>query len=662
MATRLIFIVALLCASLVDVHSQGVRDSRGKDFWLAIPPNDHNGGSSAAIVSLMINCDGVTDVRIDARARNGTLDSRSVRVPGAVVWEFRYNATPYELVGVTSPNGATNDCERVMPMSIHITTSEDVSVYAVMRDVNTSDAWLVLPTDALGTSYRVSTYASTAVADTTRLFGTVIRTSFSEAYPSQFVLVATEDGTDITIDLSENLSAVASGSRRTVTLNQGQSYLLQARVTETRQNDDLTGSRVVSTKPICLISSHLRAQVPILSEIASRDCLVEQIPSIDTWGKRIIVPPLRRSNDFFSAGTTDVKVCRILAAEDSTLVQVNGQAPFRIDAGKFRDLALGIARDIVSSKPVLATIIDRSANRGSGGVNKSGDPSLIVMPPIEQFLSSYRVVNIEPIVTGTPFYTQHQITCVLPLAGASTLLIDGAPTPALTAIAGTTHGYVHLDVSAGPHALTCDSTFGIIIYGYGPAESYGYTGGMAFERLYIPSVTLKVLNVAGRAGDVDTIVAIVDSINNVVDLRLSGAAVLSGTVNMDLTTYIPNVALIADPSTLQGAVPFTFAFDSLDVGDTVCVVPGRHALGHDTVTTSTLSNILWQTGASDTVNIKTTIVQGKVITLDVCLDPQLRLFDPSQSRAARQRLYYDILGKCVGTTLDGLPRGVYFHK
>ncbi|MBC8124939.1 MAG: IgGFc-binding protein, partial [Candidatus Kapabacteria bacterium] len=395
------------------------------------------------IVSVMINCDGVTDVRVEARSRNGTLDVRSVRVPGAVVWEFRYNATPYELVGVTSPNGATNDCERVMPASIHITTSVDVSVYAVMRDINTSDAWLVLPTDALGTSYRVSSYASTAEADTTTFFGVVLGTSFTSAFPSQFVIVATEDSTDVTIDLSENRSAVASGSRRTVTLNQGQSFLVQARVTETRQNDDLTGSRVVSTKPICLISSHLRAQVPILSEVASRDCLVEQIPSIDTWGKRIIVPPLRRPTDFVSVGATDVTVCRILAAEDSTGVQVNGQAPFQIDAGKFRDLPLNNALDIVASKPVLATIIDRSANRGSNNVSRSGDPSLIVMPPIEQFLSSYRIVNIEPIITGTPFYRQHQITCVLPMAGASTLLIDGAPTPALTPIAGTTHGYVH---------------------------------------------------------------------------------------------------------------------------------------------------------------------------------------------------------------------------
>ncbi|MBC8124226.1 MAG: hypothetical protein H7X70_00705, partial [Candidatus Kapabacteria bacterium] len=216
--------------------------------------------------------------------------------------------------------------------------------------------------------------------------------------------------------------------------------------------------------------------------------------------------------------------------------------------------------------------------------------------------------------------------------------------------------------AAGSHALQCDSTFGIIIYGYGPAESYGYTGGMAFERLYIPSVTLRVLDVAGRAGDVDTMVAIVDSINNVVDLRLSGATVLSGTVNMDLTTYIPNFALIADPSTLQGAVPFTFTFDSLEVGDTIAVVPGRHALGRDSVTSSTLRNIVWQTGATDSVDIKTTIIQGRVITLDVCIDQQPRLFDPSQSALTRQRLYYDVLGKCVGSSLEGLPKGIYFHR
>ncbi|MCX6139336.1 MAG: IgGFc-binding protein [Candidatus Kapabacteria bacterium] len=662
MAPRLIYVVVMFCLLSLGAHGQGLRDSRGQDFWLALPPNEHStNGPDEALLSILVNCDGPTNVRVEARSRTGTLDVRTVTVPSAAVWEFRYVATTYELGGVTRPNGPVNDCERPMPMSIHVTTSADVSLYAVMRDDNTSDAWMVLPTDALGTSYRISSYASTAVADTTFFLG-FPRYSFTEAYPSQFVVVATEDSTDLTIDLSVDRSAVMGGQRRSVRLNQGQSYLVQAKVTETRQNDDLTGTRIVSTKPIGVLSAHLRAQVPILTEISSRDCLVEQLPSVDTWGKRVIVPPLKRANDYQSAGPTDVPVCRILAAEDTTFVQVNGQPQWRINAGAFRDIPLTTAQDIQATKPILVTIIDRSANRNTGGTSRSGDPSLIIMPPAEQFLSAYRVVNAEPRITGTPFYSQHQITCVVPMSSASTLLIDGNTTPNPIPIPGTTFGYVHLNTIAGPHSVACDSAFGIIVYGYGPAESYGYTGGMAFERLYTPTVTLKVLDVVGRAGDVDTIIAIVDSIGNATDFRLSGAVRLAGDVSIELSTFVPDRATIADPSTLRGIVSFVLAFDSLNVGDTVAVAVGRHVLGLDTVTSTTLQNIAWITGANDTVAITTTVKDGRVVTLGVCVERQPRLFDPSVTIPVRQRLYYDLRGNCVGATLDGLPIGVYFRK
>lgn len=663
MVARLIIIVALLCAmGYADSHAQGLRDSRGRDFWLAVPPNDHRqGNDTSSFLSLLFNCDQRTDVRVEARARDGSVDVRTFTVPGAAVWESRYNTSRYELIGTTSPDGPTVDCEKPMPMSIHVTTSTDVSLYAVVRDVNTSDAWMSLPTDALGTSYRVSTYASTAVADTSSFIGIPIYT-FTEAYPSQFVIIATEDSSDVTIDLSVSRSSVANGTRRTVRLNKGQSYLVQARVTETRQNDDLTGTRVTCSKPLVLLSSHYRAQVPILAEVASRDCLVEQLPSTDTWGKHIIVPPLRRPNDFQSAGPNDVTVCRIVADIDSTLVQVNGQIPWRIDAGKYWDLPLTTALDIVSTQPVLVTIIDRSANRGGGNTRRSGDPSLILMPPVEQYLNAYRVANAEPQAVGAPVFTQHQITCVVPISAVASLTIDGAPSPAPTAIPGTSYAYVHMNVAAGQHEVLCDSAFGIVVYGYGPAESYGYTGGMAFERLYIPSVVLRVLDIQGAPGDADTIHAVVDSISDRVDLFLSGAVRLDGSMMLDLSTFVPRSSTVEDPTTMLGSIPFSLNFDTLSVGDTISIVPGWHTLGRDTVTVSTLTDILWTTGAGDTVDVVTTIVDGRVITSDVCLDQRPRLFDPLPAVAVRERRYYDIRGRYVGTTLDGLPPGVYFHR
>jgi hypothetical protein len=284
------------------------------------------------------------------------------------------------------------------------------------------------------------------------------------------------------------------------------------------------------------------------------------------------------------------------------------------------------------------------------------------MPPIEQYLDAYRVLNVEPVESGRPFYTQHQITCVVPIAAAASLRIDGRTTPAPTAIAGTPYGYVHLDVVAGSHALTCDSTFGVIVYGYGPAESYGYTGGMAYERIYRPRITLRVFDIAGFPGDLDTLVAIVDSIDDVSNLRLSGINTIMGSVDHDLSMFVVDGAVVADAERLRALHPFSRVFDSVTAGDTIAVIVGRHVLGQDTASITTLRDVTWRTGAGDTIDVETTVIDGRIRTLGICDDAGPRLFDPRVARTLREQRYYDVLGRDVGTSIEGLPRGVYFRR
>lgn len=652
MGIRLTIVLFVVLLGGINSSGQQLRDSRGRDFWLAIPPNDHSTvGSDPAVFSLLISTDNPSTVRWYARRRTGVVDSQTVNVPGGTTWEIRFDPTPYELFGQTIVGGNTNDGERASPASIHVVASDDITLYAVTRDVNTSDAWLVLPTDALGTQYRALTYSS----DYQPLAGA------DRIYPSQFVVVATEDQTSVQIDLSVDRSTVATGRTRNVVLDRGMSYLVQARSTTQRQNDDLTGSRIVATKPIVVIASHLRAQVPILGPQASRDCLVEQMPSLDTWGKNIIVPLLNSPFDILRQGVNDVSICRILATVDGTDVLVNGQPPpLPLLAGRTWDLPLTRDLHVTSSEPVLVAIIDRSANR-SASTARSGDPSLIVIPPIEQFMSEYRVINVEPRITGQPFYTTHHITCIVPMLAANTLRIDGVQTVAPRAVPGTSFGVVTSNVSAGRHVLTCDSAFGIVVYGYGPAESYGYTGGMAFQRLYRPTIRLRLTDVSGFPGDNSEISVVVDSVSDVQGIRLSGVQHLGASVSLNMSTYVSNGVIVFDASLHRGHHRFDSQFDSLSKGDTIARIPGRHALGNEPSSTTTLVDYVWTTASGDTVDIQTAVIDGNVTTLGVCLDQVPRLFDPAFS-PPRPMMYYDIMGRAVGTDPSGLPPGVYIRR
>ena len=80
---------------------QPLRDSKGQDFWLAIPPNDHISGLSAdpAIVVIFVATSQACQVDVDARRRDGTTDRYSVAVPANAVWQFRLTADLYELRG-----------------------------------------------------------------------------------------------------------------------------------------------------------------------------------------------------------------------------------------------------------------------------------------------------------------------------------------------------------------------------------------------------------------------------------------------------------------------------------------------------------------------------------------------------------------------------------
>lgn len=421
-----------LCACGVVIHAQQLegRDTKGRDFWLAFPPNDHPSNVNEAALNVYLSSDVSTQATVWARTRNGQIDERTFTLDAGNVVKVDFLPSLLELRTASYPTGSTGDAEIASLASVHVTSANEITVYASIREEKTSDAWVVLPTDALGTEYRILSYPSDARADT------VFIPLLTTAYPSQFVVVATEDSTDITIELSTAGSRVdPNRSSRQVLLQRGESYLVQANVTVTSQNDDLTGSLIRSTKPIVVLSSHRRAQVPILNDNASRDMLVEQVPSVDTWGKSFVVPPLQPPADAPTAGTVSAARLRILAHTDTTQVTITPGPSVVLAAGEVVDLPLTEAVTVTGSAPILVGIVDRTANDGAAGLNLSGDPSLIIVPPQEQHLTSYRIISIEPRSVADPQYREHVITVSAPIG--ATITIDGQAIPPLRPLPST---------------------------------------------------------------------------------------------------------------------------------------------------------------------------------------------------------------------------------
>ncbi|RPI69533.1 MAG: hypothetical protein EHM43_01500 [Ignavibacteriae bacterium] len=617
--------------------AQTLADSKGTDFWLAFPPNDHPQSGSNPQLAVFLSADTDADVVIHARDRNGKTDTITLNVPGGTISQQRFDVGRFELRGKDFPDGSTNDCERPMPTGIHITSSSEITVYALSRELNTSDAWIVLPTDVLGTTYRVMSYPSDGVVRTIFFFDVL-----TNAYPGQVVVMATEDSTTIDLTIRTPTTSTGPGRNRTALLNKGQSYLLQADVTIAELHDDITGSLIQANKPVAVISSHVRAQAPLIDDQASRDILVEQVPSVDTWGKNYVVGTLQTPSDYLKVGQTDVTVMRILAHTDSTMVSLDGLPTWRLDEGDIWELPLTKPRTVVANHPVLVGIIDRSANRGGQTVNRTGDPSLTIVPPVEQFLTSYRMVSIEPQTTN-PFYTQHFLMLTVPTSATASLLVDGAPVvPALTPIAGTTFGFVNVPVQAGVHSVSCDSAFGIVAYGYGPAESYGYTGGMAFEKLYQPTITLRILDTSAAPGGRAAVVVVVDSLTEPASFAALRTQQAQLAIDHDRTVFVPDTPF-ARSSQQRGTITSTATFDSLSIGDTLTITLGTVVLGMRASDTLHITDVQWFNDMGAPVAINTITRPGTLTITELCDANGTRLFDPLAPAVPRTR-YFDVLG------------------
>lgn len=505
-------LVAFACSLIgaVQVQAQDYPDSRGKDFWFTWLPNFHNQADSLPFkpdqarehrLYLFIGANEPARGEIVAMTQSGAMR----RIPFTItdptklyLWSDFY--APYEILGFQQGSDVdfvNNQCEQATPLYMHITSDVDVSVYALNQAQFTSDAFMVLPTDALGTDYVVMSYPSS---------GSVQQNTTT---PSQFVITAAFNNTRVTI--TPSVPTVRNGiNEQQIVLNQGDAYLVQAD-TRVLQRGDLTGTFVTSDKPIAVFAGHQRTVVPIQnSSLSSRDCLVEQLNPVTTWGRRSFIAPFPRSIDEEDEGNDQY---RVLARFDSTVVTVNGADVAVLDAGGFYEAPLLAALDVRTSRPVLVAQFKKtSSTTSSGTISNAGDPLMMLVPPSEEFLNEYTFTNVQcQRRVQEPFsapreedvYTEQYITVVMPAPmGSATspadyynLRLDGAPiTPNVQQIGTSRYVYFTRRMTDGVHRIQCDTLIGLYVFGYGQAVSYGYIGGMSFRPLdvYPPSVADSV--------------------------------------------------------------------------------------------------------------------------------------------------------------------------
>ena len=334
----------------------------------------------------------------------------------------------------------------------HITSTEDIWLYATNYVQETQDVATVIPTSVLDTHYIVQDYPAWQ-------FG------------AQVAFVATEDNTVLTMTVPCNIqgTTITAGTTLTPTLMQGQSYLLISN----GNNSSFSGMEVSSNgKPFAMFQGGRRVKVP--TNGSTSDLLFEQA-----------LPPSQWGNEFIVAGVTGQSgTCyiRITSAEDNCSVSINGATVTNLNARQTYETTITstTGKHIVTSKP-CCVILYLASNTQAG---YEGDPSTITIPPVNKGVCSSRFqTHNSPKVENN----RHKVTIICDTAWSDFMLLDGDPLPSTNSLidgykmyqitlpySSANNGIHHVENSHGP----------FIAYAYGMGyewESYAFPLGFSFN-------------------------------------------------------------------------------------------------------------------------------------------------------------------------------------
>jgi hypothetical protein len=467
---------ALLVLGLCNVRAanDGIRDSRGTEFWLTFLPNYHNNPAQLRdSLYIFITAEEPAAGVIEYYNRGGQRFTRNFSIGRDEFFIFSLPYRDFELEGQTSPN-VTNPVwdpqnETIAPQVFHITSSSDITVYGLNQAETTSDAFIALPADVLGQEYLIMSHNA---------IGTNSPGNYDT--PSQFGIVATEDNTVVTITPSAPTSRNPTGAEQKVTLDRGDAYLVQ---TPRYAVTDLTGSSVTSDKPIAVFSGHQRTKIP--DSFSSRDHLVEQLAPIPSWGGSAFITPYPLAS---GADPMRYDRYRVLAAFDNTEVYIDGVLTRTLKAREFFESDVTKAQWITATGPIMVAQFKKSSNE-STGVDNSGDPFMIVNSPVEQYLKRYHCFNVKAWEGGRQdIYGPEQfLTVIVPTDSIGTVRLNGVPIPAsrFKPLSITSYSYTdRLQVQTGINTVEANVGIGVYVFGYGLANSYGYIGGMKYDTIY----------------------------------------------------------------------------------------------------------------------------------------------------------------------------------
>lgn len=373
-----------------------------------------------------------------------------------------------------------------------------------------NDASLLLPSHILGTAYVAVTPGHSHISAPPDMI----------PRSSQVTIVATQDNTQLTIRSSAStlagpgIAAFTPGETRTLTLNSYDMLSLSSSTAGAdlecqnfaggaswcRKANDLTGTVLTSDKPIAVFGTNPCLNVPF-SRTAC-DHVEEQVFPFSTWGRNFVAlpsHPLRLNNNTFATNSPPDHF-KIVAGAAATLtitpppaagdvvapnnctggtsVQAN---TCQLAGGTFIEFRSRNPFVISATGPIAVAqfLTGQGATTGMPTDPAQGDPSMIMLPPVEQWRSRYTVLAS----TGL---RDNYLALTIDSTRVQSVEVDGVTVVGFSTVAATNYQVKNHPVSTGTHTVVVTPRpgqmtlpgAGVTVYGYDSFVSYGYTGGL----------------------------------------------------------------------------------------------------------------------------------------------------------------------------------------
>ncbi len=391
---------------------------------------------------------------------------------------FIGNSTTPAFTGVVTPNvplkvtvnwllvEATGS-ETIQNKAIHLVSDKPLNVYALNWSDSSSEVALIFPTTSLGSEYYAMCY-------TPHINGNGINSGSGRN--SEFLIVASEDNTKVNITPTKVTDqGKPANTIFTITLNKGEVYQVQSEnlpVPKYPGQGDLTGTYITSDKPIAVFSGSLSTTVPGDANVSAWDHLYEQMPPIQSWGRKFIAVPLKtRHEDTY----------RILAASDNTTIRIGSKTPIELNKGQYYEFSLLYTEPslIDSDKPILLAQYSNSNSVDATWTNKDGDPFMVIVSPVNQTREKVAFVAYDSPKINSKFF----INIIVKDDAIANIMLDNVAVT-FTSIAGTGYSYAQVALVKGNHYIestVAGKGFIAYVYGFGGVEAYGYGVGFNLD-------------------------------------------------------------------------------------------------------------------------------------------------------------------------------------